>query len=590
VSLSADGNTAIVGGPNDNWNNGGLGAAWVFAASAPPIAPTIIAQPVSQTVNAGQNASFTVTAIGTAPLSYQWRKNGVNIPGATSATLTLNSVGAGNSGSYSVVVSNPYGSATSANATLAVLANPTGGVTPPNPAALYTPVPVRQTAKDSLVVVTHGWQFLKFYDPNPDLPDVSWIDRMADSIRAKVPANWQVQAHPWLDMAWTISPETALNNAKYNAGPKLGDIIASQNWSYVHLIGHSAGAALIQAASERIKAKSKNPVVVHTTFLDAYVGIADRERSRYGMDADWSDGYFAHDITDGLWPSSLTEGPLAQAFNVEVTWLDENKTLQPVYSSSPNSTLAAIIPSSYQAISSHPWPHDFYQATVTGGLEGTEGLGFPLRKEGGGWDNRGTYPRGSAPRVLGSIPVPVLAQGIFAVRSDPFLRLNTLLSANSGNGTVQLTDKSFSFLTLPEFAPQSLAKSARLAGIGTAAWLSIGVPVTNKVAAFESGQYALGFSLDPFTNVVSSITVTNVSTGYAGLANPIALSATNSASNATPVLTLTADAGFNYLVQASTNLIDWTPFAVLVNTNGAVQFIDPAMTNLSHRFFRAVSP
>ena len=107
---------------------------------------------------------------------------------------------------------------------------------------------------------------------------------------------------------------------------------------------------------------------------------------------------------------------------------------------------------------------------------------------------------------------------------------------------------------------------------------------------FTNGNYTLGFSLDPFTNVTSTVTITNVRTGYTTLTNPIALSATNSVSNATPVLTLTADAGFNYLVQASTNLVDWTPFAVLLNTNGAVQFIDPAITNLSHRFYRAVSP
>src|SRR5713101_4870172 len=48
--------------------------------------PTITTQPANQTVTAGQTASFTVVAGGTAPLSYQWQKNGVNIAGATSSS------------------------------------------------------------------------------------------------------------------------------------------------------------------------------------------------------------------------------------------------------------------------------------------------------------------------------------------------------------------------------------------------------------------------------------------------------------------------------------------------------------------------
>lgn len=109
-------------------------------------------------------------------------------------------------------------------------------------------------------------------------------------------------------------------------------------------------------------------------------------------------------------------------------------------------------------------------------------------------------------------------------------------------------------------------------------------------AAFEAGNYALGFSLNAFTNVVSSLTVTNVSTGYSGPINPIALTATSSVSSATPVLSLSADAGFNYLIQTSTNLVDWMPFATLVNSNGVVQFTDPGATNQARGYYRAVVP
>src|SRR5580704_18027988 len=54
--------------------------------SSDPTAPAITTQPVSQTVSTGQIASFSVIATGTAPLSYQWQRNGVNIAGATSSS------------------------------------------------------------------------------------------------------------------------------------------------------------------------------------------------------------------------------------------------------------------------------------------------------------------------------------------------------------------------------------------------------------------------------------------------------------------------------------------------------------------------
>ncbi|MCX8512066.1 MAG: immunoglobulin domain-containing protein, partial [Chthoniobacteraceae bacterium] len=83
-------------------------------------APSITGSPASLTVNGGSLASFNVTATGTAPLSYQWRKNSANIAGGTSSTYTIASVQTADAGSYSVVVSNSAGSVTSASASLTV--------------------------------------------------------------------------------------------------------------------------------------------------------------------------------------------------------------------------------------------------------------------------------------------------------------------------------------------------------------------------------------------------------------------------------------------------------------------------------------
>lgn len=88
--------------------------------------PSITTQPANETVTAGQTATFKIVATGTAPLSYQWQKNGANIGGATSSIYTTPATTAAESGSkFDVMVSNSVGSVTSNSATLTVNAAPT---------------------------------------------------------------------------------------------------------------------------------------------------------------------------------------------------------------------------------------------------------------------------------------------------------------------------------------------------------------------------------------------------------------------------------------------------------------------------------
>ena len=83
-------------------------------------APAITNPPQSLTVVSGQTAIFAVTATGTAPLSYQWKKDGINVPGATGSTLTLSNTQLSSAGVYTVTVTNGSGSITSQAATLTV--------------------------------------------------------------------------------------------------------------------------------------------------------------------------------------------------------------------------------------------------------------------------------------------------------------------------------------------------------------------------------------------------------------------------------------------------------------------------------------
>jgi sugar lactone lactonase YvrE len=82
--------------------------------------PTINEQPNAQTLPVGGNAEFSVSVAGTAPFAYQWYFGGAVLPGQTNSTLGLTNLNLADGGGYSVVVTNPYGAATSAVAVLTV--------------------------------------------------------------------------------------------------------------------------------------------------------------------------------------------------------------------------------------------------------------------------------------------------------------------------------------------------------------------------------------------------------------------------------------------------------------------------------------
>src|SRR6187455_2465524 len=84
--------------------------------------PFITSPPASLTVAEGGSAVFTVGSLGTTPFTYQWQKDGVNIPGETNPVLTLNNVAPEDGADYTVIVSNSAGNTTSSAATLTVIA------------------------------------------------------------------------------------------------------------------------------------------------------------------------------------------------------------------------------------------------------------------------------------------------------------------------------------------------------------------------------------------------------------------------------------------------------------------------------------
>ncbi len=87
----------------------------------PPTAPFFTYQPANATAYPGSSADFGASVSGSPPFAYQWRKDGVELPGATANWLSLTNLTVADAGSYSLVVSNTLGSLDSSNAVLTVL-------------------------------------------------------------------------------------------------------------------------------------------------------------------------------------------------------------------------------------------------------------------------------------------------------------------------------------------------------------------------------------------------------------------------------------------------------------------------------------
>ena len=94
--------------------------------AAGQMSPVLTLQPVapSGTLYEGQSLSLSADAIGGSPISYQWKRSGVSVSGQTSKTLSIANLKASDSGDYTVVVTNPFGSSTSTTVKVTVLAGP----------------------------------------------------------------------------------------------------------------------------------------------------------------------------------------------------------------------------------------------------------------------------------------------------------------------------------------------------------------------------------------------------------------------------------------------------------------------------------
>jgi glucose/arabinose dehydrogenase len=185
-------------------------------------APSISSQPASITVAAGQTASFSVTASGSAPLGYQWQRNGANIAGATSPTYSFTATAADNGATFRAVVSNSAGSATSNSATLTVPANaaPTGTITAPVNGTNYRggqTFTFTGTATDpedgTLPASAYTWRVDLYHDEHnhPHVEPTSGITTGTFSI----PTRGETSANVWYRLTLTVRDSAGLTHTSF---------------------------------------------------------------------------------------------------------------------------------------------------------------------------------------------------------------------------------------------------------------------------------------------------------------------------------------------------------------------------------------
>ena len=488
----------------------------------------------------------------------------------------------------------------------------------------FPDIPSRPSGVDSLIFITHG------RIPSGDNPDASmaWVDMMSNSVSAYLTAhhmtNWQVLGYKWIEGAQRFVPDTVLNNAR-QFGAVVGKHIVSEGYTHVHFIAHSAGAGLIQSATDTIRSSpSSSSVIIHETFLDPYVGILGSGVSEYGQGTDWADNYFARDweteTFGNLFP--FTDSVMLHTYNVDVTSLDTIDRVKLDYFITGEG-----IPC-YKTVSKHMWPVNFYSNTIAGIVSSDyDGFGFLLSEVGGSWcATTNTYKAGNGmggngtalktlgvvdPRCFLPLYPPTYPKVVVDFMNSPSQFAGDIQAI--AHDSIKLSTHSpawqatFVTLTNPvnvvsfDMEFQSVPDAQGLLSvywddhmIGSIDERAVQAGLQHYTYTFpltsSNSLHMFGFRIDPFTNIQSVAVLTNVVLSCKGVIQPFTLSATTNTSNGLRLYQLNAQAGFEYIVQASADLINWTNIAILDNTGDATRFFDKDSLKNDYRFYRALAP
>jgi Concanavalin A-like lectin/glucanases superfamily/Regulator of chromosome condensation (RCC1) repeat/Immunoglobulin domain/Immunoglobulin I-set domain len=239
--------------------------------------PSIVTQPASQTVNAGQSAIFSVSTIGAMPMAYQWYSNSVALAGSTNVVLTFINVQTNAAAGYSVVVTNSIGSVTSFVATLTVLLPPAITMQPTNLTVTAGSAATFTVAATGTAPLSYQWygvnSGLLAHSTNAALTLTNVQTNNADSYFVTVAnlgglvtslgATLRVNVSPVITVPPTNESVTVGNNTSFSV-VATGSAPLSYQWYYnAATIGNATNAMLVLTNVQSSNAGSYSVTIVN---------------------------------------------------------------------------------------------------------------------------------------------------------------------------------------------------------------------------------------------------------------------------------------------------------------------------------------
>ncbi|HXI69413.1 MAG TPA: immunoglobulin domain-containing protein [Verrucomicrobiae bacterium] len=545
--------------------------------------PTITSQSASQTVLVQQPATFQVVVSGTAPFSYQWRKNGTNISGATSSSYTIPSAQLGNQAAYSVLVTNLVGSATSSNAILNVINSAVSveatTVTSSNTSQLTWSHTVGTNANRMLMVAT------SHRNGNNSVTGVTYGGVALTKIGStNAPSNvnscslWQL-----------LAPPSGTAPVVVNVSGGAQDIVAGAT----SFAGVNQSTPLGAFAASADKDNQSGPTTVAAAANPGDLVMAVLIANASAVSATNASGQAAlWNLKTGTGGSDIigASGIATGGTNVSLTWK--------LGAGAPWALGAVAIkpfvnsPPTVNAQSVNATANSTKAITLTGSDADNNPLTFAVVTSPANGGLSGLNPTNGTVNYTPNTNFTGADSFTFRVNDG---------TTNSDVATVSITVSGLApTITIPPqsqtlFAGQNTTFNVAATGTGPLCyqWSFCGTNLVGATNAWLSVTNARLAQTGSYTVVITNTAGSAASAATLSVTSPvIALSLAPDAAMAPAGFPIQVAVGTNvtYVVLVSTDLQTWTPLATNMAATASDVFLDATATNYSQRFYRVMAP
>lgn len=548
----------------NTFSNASSGTAIV---SVMPVVITSQPGPAAQTVLGGATVSYGVGISTVASVLYQWQKDGTNLLGATNATLELANVNIYESGTYDVLVTNSAGAVVSAGVILTVVPAvvSTGAADPSlSSAVLYGSF----TAGSSNTVAFFEWGESTNYGnltANVNLQNVAEFTISNLILGLEPYTTYHCQA-----VASNVFGAVLGGDIVFTTVPRFVQVGTNSDWSSFAL--SAAGGELVAARGGNIYVSTNLGLEFELTSGTGNVcAVSSNGATIIAVSVSNIYASMDHGLT---WTTNVAPAAFSVfASSSSAQDLAASDTSATVYTSTNFGATwqgNAVPDSPASGLASSADGTHLYGTGISGEDDDESDIVYPSWAYASTNSGKSWYPL--ALDFLNSHAVACSADGSIVVLAAYF----TMISTNDGNSWISVE---------PPFYDYSVASSANASTLVSSAGGGVYVSVDTGNTWYTPNAPRGTVSVSADGKILA---VFNGSIYLAKLppTQPFELSATISAPDTVPTFTVAGVPGYNYYVEASSDLINWTYIATLVNTNGTVLFTDSSSSNYSQRFYR----